>query len=113
MKEYKTKEQKRKFYKSKEWAGKNGVRQQALERDNWECQYCKREGRVHVDSKKVEGERKSIELNVHHIKEIETHPQPEYSLNLDNLITVCLAHHNEIHEKGFQPKKPKWNDEKW
>ncbi|WP_078410275.1 HNH endonuclease [Priestia abyssalis] len=110
MAEYKTKEQKKRFYNSKEWTGKNGIRQQALKRDNWECQRCKELGYVHVDSKKVEGERKSIELNVHHIKEIEDHP--ELALRLDNTITLCLRCHNEIHEK-FKSKKLKWKDEKW
>jgi 5-methylcytosine-specific restriction endonuclease McrA len=111
MKEYKTEEQKRKFYNSSVWAGKTGMRQQALKRDNHECQQCKELGRVHLDSEKVEGERKTIELNVHHIKEVEDYP--ELALTLDNLITLCLFHHNLIHDKGFERKKPKWEDEKW
>ena len=111
-KEYKTKEQKLKFYNSSAWANKKtGIRAQALKRDNYECQQCKREGRVHVDSIKVEGERKSIELNVHHIKEIEDYP--ELALTLDNTMTLCLYHHNLIHEKGFMRKEIKWNDEAW
>lgn len=107
--EYKTLEQKKKFYNSSPWAGKNGIRNQALKRDNYECQRCKQLGLVHVDSEKIEGERKSIELNVHHIKEIEDYP--ELALQLDNTITLCLFHHNEIH--GRAAKKPKWDDEKW
>lgn len=111
MTEYKTKEQKAKFYQSTAWRGVNGLRNQALRRDNYECQECKRLGHVHVDSEKVDGERKTIELNVHHIKEIEEFP--ELALKLDNLETLCLFHHNEIHDKGFERKQPKWNDEKW
>ncbi|WLR52453.1 HNH endonuclease [Bacillus tianshenii] len=111
MPEYKTKAQKKKFYNSTSWAGKNGIRQQALKRDNYECQRCKKLGRVYVDSVKVEGERKSIELNVHHIKEIEDHP--ELALSLHNTTTLCIRCHNEIHEKGYQYKEPRWNDEKW
>lgn len=111
MVEYKTKEQKKRFYSSKEWTGQNGLRIQALKRDNYECQRCKELGLVHVDSEKIEGEKKSIELNVHHIKEIEDHP--ELALNLDNLITLCLLCHNEIHGKTFERKALKWNDEKW
>ena len=70
----------RKFYKSRLWRKK---RRDILRRDNYECQRCKAEGRVHVDSKKVEGERKVVELNVHHIKELED--RPDLALDLDNL----------------------------
>jgi 5-methylcytosine-specific restriction enzyme A len=106
--EYKTKEQKKKFYNSIEW---QRLRHNALKRDNFECQECKRQGMVHVDSMKSEGERKSIQLNVHHIMEIELHP--EEALNLSNLETVCLYHHNLIHDRRFNSKKAKWNDERW
>ncbi|KAB2337647.1 HNH endonuclease [Cytobacillus depressus] len=109
MMEYKTKEQKKKFYNGSAW---DELRQQALGRDNYECKECKRQGLVHVDSVKEEGERKKVELNVHHIKEIEHHP--EFALELDNLETLCIYHHNLIHDKGFKPiKENKWNDEKW
>lgn len=111
MKEYKTDEQKAKFYSNNAWRGVNGLRNQALKRDKYECQECKRQGRVHLDSVKVEGERKKIALNVHHIKEIEIHP--ELALKLDNLETLCLFHHNLVHEKKFVQKKPKWQDERW
>ena len=111
MKEYKSEEQKKMFYASVVWKGKNGLRNQALARDNRECQMCKAEGEVHIDSVKVEGERKSIQLNVHHIKEIEHHP--ELATSLDNLVTICLRHHNEIHDR-YQPSKNKWrDDERW
>lgn len=108
MKEYRTNAQKKTFYNSRPW---RLLRGQALKRDNFECQECKRLGYVRVDSDKVPGERKSIELNVHHKKEIETHP--ELALKLNNLETLCLFHHNQVHDKGFVRKKPKWNDEKW
>jgi 5-methylcytosine-specific restriction enzyme A len=110
-KEYRTKEQQRKFYKSSQWNGVNGVRKQVLMRDNYECVMCKREGKVHLDSVKVKSERKSIELNVHHIKELEHHP--ELALELDNLQTVCLRHHNKEHNR-FQGSLNKWeDDERW
>lgn len=110
-KEYTTDAQKKTFYNSNAWRGVNGLRNQALKRDNYECQECKRQGRVHIDSEKTPGERKTIELNVHHIKEIEFYP--ELALQLNNLETLCLFHHNLIHEKKFVKKKPVWNDEKW
>lgn len=109
MPEYKTKEQKRIFYKSGDW---NKLRQAALVRDNYECQQCKREGRVHVDSIKVQGEKKSVELNVHHIRTIEEHP--EYAMELDNLETLCLDCHNKAHERVFgETKEKRWDDERW
>ncbi|WP_405100790.1 HNH endonuclease [Oceanobacillus sp. FSL H7-0719] len=105
---YSTPSSKKKFYGSKEWLW---LRWQAMKRDNFECQQCKREGRVTIDSKKEEGKNKEIVLNVHHKKEIETHP--ELALEIDNLETLCITHHNIVHGKGFKPKKKKWNDEKW
>lgn len=109
MAEYKSREQKKKFYGSDEW---ETLRLKALERDNYECQECKREGRVHVDSKKVEGERKSIELNVHHKYEIEHYPK--LALVIDNLETLCLNCHNKAHGRVFgATKKKKWDDERW
>jgi 5-methylcytosine-specific restriction endonuclease McrA len=107
--EYKSEEQKRAFYKSGAW---NKLRQLALDRDNRECQQCKHEGRVHVDSIKVEGERKSVELNVHHKYEIEDYPQ--LALVLDNLKTLCLNCHNQMHNRVFgEKKKKRWDDERW
>ena len=106
---YKTEEEKRRFYKSSGW---NKLRQAALKRDNHECQECKRQGRVHVDSIKEEGKRKSIELNVHHIQEIEHYP--EMAMELDNLETLCLNCHNRMHGRVFNnERKSTWNDEKW
>ncbi len=110
MAEYKTEQQKKRFYRSSDW---QQLRQHALERDNWECQECKRNGYVHVDSKKVEGQRKSIELNVHHKYEIEHYPK--LALMLDNLETLCIECHNKVHGKGFKPgKRNRWaDDERW
>lgn len=109
MSEYKTKEQKKQFYNSGQW---KHLREAALKRDNYECQQCKREGRVHIDSTKTEDEKKKIELNVHHIKEIEHHP--ELASELDNLETLCLHHHNVEHDRVFGRKPNKWEeDERW
>ncbi|CRK80318.1 HNH endonuclease [Neobacillus massiliamazoniensis] len=57
MAEYKTYEQKMRFYKSSEW---QSLRQQALERDIYECQECKRQ------SGKVKTKQR---LDVDHIKD--------------------------------------------
>lgn len=117
MTEYKTEEQKKSFYNSDAWRGLNGLRIQALERDNYECQHCKEEGNVTIDSIKEEGKRKEIVLNVDHKYPIEFYPK--LALVLDNLQTLCIYHHNlkegriaELKKYQFK-KKNKWNDEKW
>ncbi|SKC04889.1 HNH endonuclease [Lysinibacillus sp. AC-3] len=86
-----------KFYKSNEWMQ---LRQEALKRDNFECQLCKAVGRYH----KAE--------NVHHIKEVKTHPY--LSLTLNNLQCLCIKCHNEVHDRLEITRKNKYaNDERW
>ena len=74
MNEYKTKQQKRKFYDSSEW---KRIREQVKKRDNYECQECKRNGSVRMDTNEYSksAKRKKIQLVVHHIKELEHHPE--------------------------------------
>ncbi|WP_430534459.1 HNH endonuclease [Listeria rocourtiae] len=86
------------FYKSKEW---RNVREQVLKRDNFECQECKRQGRVSTDKR----------LDVDHILELEYYP--ELALVLDNLETLDFECHNKKHNR-FIKKENKWkNDEQW
>lgn len=112
MFKYSANNDKKKFYRSKEW---EAVRQQALKRDNYECQHCKHEGGVTVDSIKTPGERKEIVLNVDHKYPIEFYPS--LALVLDNLETLCVNHHNIKEGRTFDnirpTKKKKWNDERW
>jgi 5-methylcytosine-specific restriction enzyme A len=112
MTEYKTKEQKRKFYDSGNW---KRLREDVKDRDNNECQECKRKGIVTVDRNEYseKAKRKKIKLLVHHIKELEDHP--ELALEVDNLETVCVDCHNKIHGRVFRfvKREQKWNDEKW
>lgn len=75
-----------KFYNSKAWRTK---RLEILERDNYECQECKANGKLTIANDK------SAKLNVHHIKELTDYP--ELALEDDNLITVCVSCHNRIH----------------
>jgi len=106
MKEYKTKEQKLKFYKSKEW---KQLRLKILERDNYECQECKRNGLVYTDNHNPD---KHKRLDVDHLKEIENFP--ELALDIDNCEVKCVKCHNKKHNRfKFKKKKNKWNDEKW
>lgn len=111
MKTYKTKEQKRKFYDSKEWKVE---REKIKRRDNYECQECKRQGRVTIDTNgySESAKRKKIQLVVDHIKELEDYP--ELALEEENLETLCVSCHNEKHDRLFEGRANKWaHDEKW
>lgn len=112
--EYKTREQKRKFYRSKDW---KSMRKAILERDNYECQICKEKGLVTTDTNEYSysAKRKKIQLIVHHIKELEHYP--ELALDPDNLQTVCVSCHERIHGRllpeKYTKRERKWDDEKW
>ena len=111
MKEYKTKEQKRKFYDSGNW---KRLREEVKKRDNYECQECKRNGLVRIDTNEYSerAKRKKIQLVVHHRKELEHHP--ELALDINNLETVCVDCHNKEHGRVFVKKENKWaKDERW
>jgi 5-methylcytosine-specific restriction endonuclease McrA len=99
--EYKTLEQKRKFYNSVAWKQKsNDIKR----RDNYECVMCKEEGRVTVRDHAV--------LEVDHIYELEYYPR--LALIDENLRTLCKWHHNKRHKRfGNVSKKSKWDDERW
>ena len=71
-----------KFYQSPPW---RKLRQKAMKRDHYECQMCRALGRYH----KVE--------NVHHIKEVKD--RPDLALDINNLMCLCIDHHNEVHER--------------
>lgn len=92
------------FYNSKEWKQK---RLEIIRRDNYECQWCKAEGRVTVGGESA--------LEVDHIKELEDYP--EYALDDDNLRTLCKECHNKRHGRmnyrNSNPKLNRWQDERW
>ncbi|PAF31871.1 HNH endonuclease [Paenibacillus sp. 7516] len=111
MNVYKTIEQKRKFYDSGEW---KQLRAKVKQRDNYECQPCKRNGLVSIDTNEYSesARRKKIQLVVHHIKELEDHP--DLALDIDNLETVCVDCHNREHDRVFERNVNKWEgDERW
>lgn len=111
MKEYKTLEQKRKFYDSGDW---RRLAAEVKRRDNNECQECKRQGRVSIDTNEYSesAKRKKIQLVVHHIKELEHHP--ELALEIDNLETICVQCHNQEHNRVLKRIENRWeHDEKW
>ena len=71
-----------------------------LERDNYECQQCKRDGKLTTYDK---SKRKS--LDVDHILSLEHHP--EFAHDLNNLETLCIKCHNkkkEIYKKKINGK---------
>ncbi|MEQ6353949.1 HNH endonuclease signature motif containing protein [Lysinibacillus sp. M3] len=116
MQQYVTDEQKSKFYSSYTW---RKLRQQIKERDNFECQECKRNGLVFIDTFEMNksGRRKKIKLIVHH--KLELQDRPDLALDVDNLETLCVNCHNKLHDRYFkfaswQPKRNRFaDDEKW
>ncbi|WP_217971484.1 HNH endonuclease [Staphylococcus xylosus] len=107
------KAQRRKFYNSGEWKKKREVIKQ---RDNYECQECKRQGKVAIDVfEHNKNGRKKIKLVVHHIKELEDNPT--LALDDDNLETLCVDCHNKIHDRHYKdwykPKINKWADDEF
>ena len=110
MSEYKSKEQKASFYNSPAW---KRMRKHIKQRDNYECQECKRKGLVRIDTNAYSesAKRKKIELVVHHIKELEHHP--DLALEEDNLETICVLCHNKEHGRYFERKADQWEDERW
>lgn len=81
------------FYLSTAWKHK---RLEILKRDNYECQWCKAEGKVNTNEHAV--------LEVDHIQELEDHP--ELALENDNLRTLCKDCHNKRHKRfGFNGNK--------
>lgn len=99
-----TKELRSKFYASSEW---KKLRQQALERDNFECQWCKENGKVSDWSNSI--------LEVDHIKELEYYP--ELALEISNMRTLCKDCHNKRHNRmnyrSANRKQSKWADDEW
>ncbi|MGE6894466.1 HNH endonuclease [Priestia flexa] len=114
MTEYKTKEQKSRFYNSGDW---KRMREYIKKRDGYECQECKRQGKVSVDTYEYSqrAKRKKIKLVVDHIKELEE--CPDLALDDENLETLCVTCHNIKHGRYFRRfewKRNKWeDDERW
>lgn len=103
MIEVSTKAARHNFYSSLTWKLK---RQEILVRDNYECIWCKENGKVTTQFDSI--------LEIDHIKELEHHP--ELALDNDNLRTLCKDCHNKRHKRfNFKESKrqKKWDDEFW
>nr|WP_185955907.1 HNH endonuclease [Staphylococcus haemolyticus] len=102
MEDYNEFKVRKQFYNSKAW---EVVRHQVLKRDNYECTWCRDEGKVTTDN-----------LEIDHVEELQD--RPDLKLDPDNLRTLCKACHNKRHKRfqyggnQFKPQK-KWQDEKW
>ncbi|MDW4379944.1 HNH endonuclease [Staphylococcus saprophyticus] len=103
MIDYNEYKERKRFYNSKAW---EDVRAIVLRRDNYECVWCKAEGKVTTEG-----------LEIDHIEELQD--RPDLKLEPDNLRTLCKACHNKRHIRfqyggnQFKPKENKWNDELW
>ena len=92
------------FYKSRYWKKK---RAEILDRDNYECQVCRAEGKV------------SPANTVHHIIPLEQ--RPDLVLDDDNLLSICAGCHNREHPGRFiqnfvEPRKNRLSErfpERW
>lgn len=95
-----TVEEREEFYNSPKWRRKS---KQILRRDKYQCQLCKRYGRL------VEAE------IVHHKLELDEYP--ELALDDDNLVSVCKKCHNKLHpEKGNKTGRyryPRKNEDRY
>ena len=72
------------FYKSTQW---HKTREVALMRDNYLCVLCAKEGKT-IPADVVHHKEHLTEANVNN---------PNVSLNLDNLISLCAEHHFQEH----------------
>lgn len=92
---------KKKFYDDIDW---KRLSKRVLDRDNHECQECKKEGKLTIKQHKKK-------LDTHHIKELEQFPELAYEES--NLETVCVHHHNILDNKVYIKKDKFINEERW
>lgn len=79
-----------KFYQSPQW---RRVRAERLKSDNYECQSCKAQGKY------------SKAQNVHHKKEVKEFPR--LALDVENTESLCIVHHNEVHDRYLSIEEKK------
>lgn len=101
------------FYNSTPW---KHMRNYIRKRDNNECQWCKTNGKLTIDTGELNRNgRKKNALIVHHIKELKD--DPELKLSEENLVLICFECHERHHERwvvNHKTKPNKWKeDEMW
>lgn len=105
-----------KFYQSAEWVKTAG---KVAKLDNYECQRCKREGRVTTRGM-LGPEGKPLQMSAHHKKEVKHHPQLALSIFYKdgdgklrrNIEYLCETCHNKTHHK-FEKKAKGFVNEEW
>ena len=93
------------FYKTPEWMR---LKTQVLMSGHYECRICKQKGIIRRYERGPDGKMRKIST-VHHVKEVRKHPElaleryyfDQSGQRHDNLIPVCKACHNEIHNRSF------------
>lgn len=107
-----------KFYHDKEWIR---VTEQVKKMDHYECQQCKREGRMTLQGQ-LNNRGKPVQMSVHHKKEVKKYPELALSIfyvdetgkRKRNLEYICEPCHNKEHNKLQAKKQKKFiNEEKW
>ena len=92
----------KKFYDQYYW--RHRLRPVILQRDNYECQHCKKEGKVKLS--------KFCKIDVNHIKPLAEYPHLAYDES--NLEAICVYHHNIADNKKTATKKRTLlNEERW
>lgn len=80
------------FYTSRPWRRVRGL---AFERDHYECQECRRNGRLTLLVKPMQQARPGEVQGIgHHKKPLRLHP--ELALDVSNIESLCWACHNKI-----------------
>lgn len=100
-----------KFYKGKAWLK---LKAEVLEDNHYECRICKEKGRITRYETGKDGERRLLST-VHHVNEVRSNPElalsryylDRWGLQRENLIPICKACHNAVHNRTFTGKERK------
>jgi len=98
-----------KFYKGKKWIA---LKRQILEENHFECRICKQKGIITRYDEGKDGKRRILST-VHHVNEVRERPELALSRfyidasgsRCENLIPVCKACHNALHDRTFSGAK--------
>jgi len=97
------------FYKTPEWKGEDGKRNEILERDHHECMRCIGKWKTDYPISKT---RLKDATHVHHILPIIEYPY--LCLTSENLISLCFSCHETVERRGFsKAKKIPLTQERW